>query len=285
MPRKNIYKTALDSLSAHIAILDADGFIIETNRAWREFGRSNGLCSNSECIGMNYLSVCQHSSKVPDDEPAAVAEAIRRVMEGEIEEFFMNYPCHAPDHERWFALRVVPFREAGSKKVILTHENITPLIQVQRSLVRKESELRKQTEKLEETNIALKVLLKHREEDREQLEGNMLANVRELIMPNVTKLLEADLAGIERTLVEIIEERLHEIISPFLHRLTSLNKVLTPQEIQVAALVREGHSSKEIADVLLISVSGVDFHRKQIRKKLGLSGSGKNLRSHLLSLQ
>ena len=285
MPRKNIHKTALDSLSAHIAILDAEGYIIETNRAWREFGRSNGMGSNSECIGMNYLAVCQRSSKGPEDEPAAVVEAIRRVMAGEIEEFFMNYPCHAPDHERWFALRVVPFREAGSKKVILAHENITPLIQVQRSLVRKESELREQAEKLEETNIALKVLLKHREEDREQLEGNMLANVRQLILPNVAKLLDAGLAGIERTLVEIIEERLHEIISPFLHRLTSLNKVLTPQEIQVAALVREGHSSKEIADVLLISVSGVDFHRKQIRRKLGLSGSGKNLRSHLLSLQ
>jgi DNA-binding CsgD family transcriptional regulator len=60
--------------------------------------------------------------------------------------------------------------------------------------------------------------------------------------------------------------------------------MLTPKEIDVAALVREGRTSKEIAEVLTISVSGVDFHRKQIRKKLGLTNEKSNLLSYLLSL-
>ncbi|HBI15161.1 MAG TPA: helix-turn-helix transcriptional regulator [Desulfobulbaceae bacterium] len=285
MTGTNIHKVALDSISAHIAVLDRGGYILETNRAWQEFGRENGLGERSDCVGLNYLDVCLKSSKRRDDEPAAVARAIRKVMAGEIEEFFMNYPCHSPGQERWFALRIVRFREPGTNKVVLTHENITPLIRVQQTLAAKEQQVREQAEKLEESNIALKVLLQHREEDRQQLEANVLMNVRELILPYIEKLLESGVKGRERTMLEIVQERLREIISPFLNRFSSLHEFLTPQEIQVANMVREGRTSKEIADVLMISVSGVDFHRKQIRRKLQLSGSGKNLRSYLLSLQ
>lgn len=285
MKRKNIHKTALDSISAHIAVLDGDGYIIETNRAWQDFGRANGLGEKSDCVGMNYLDVCRQSSERPEDEPAVVAQAIRKVMAGEIEEFFMDYPCHSPDQERWFALRIVRFRKPGTNKVVLTHENITPLIMVQQSLAEKEREVREQAEKLEESNIALKVLLRQRDEDRQHLEATMLSNVREMVLPYIEKLLDADLKGRERIMIEMIQERLQEIISPFLNRLASLNDVLTPRETEVANMVREGRSSKDIANVLMISVAAVDFHRKQIRKKLQLSGSGRNLRSYLLSLQ
>jgi DNA-binding CsgD family transcriptional regulator len=63
-----------------------------------------------------------------------------------------------------------------------------------------------------------------------------------------------------------------------------MNRLFTPREIDVAALVREGKTSKEIADLLNVSVSAVDFHRKKIRKKLGLKNDKSNLRSHLLTL-
>ena len=88
----------------------------------------------------------------------------------------------------------------------------------------------------------------------------------------------------DRNLIEIIHQRLEEIVSPFLNRLSSLSRLLTPREIDVAALVREGRTSKEIAEVLNISVSGVDFHRKKIRQKLNLVNKQSNLRSYLLSL-
>lgn len=272
-------------ISAHVAILDENGVIIETNRAWQEFGRANGLGDRSNSLGVNYLDVCSRSSERPDDEPTVVAQAIRKVMAGEIEEFFMDYPCHSPDRKRWFALRIVRFREPGSSRVVLSHENITPLILAQQSLADREREIREQAEKLAESNIALKVLLGQREEDRQQLEATMLGNVRELILPYVEELLVAGLKGRERILAEMIRERLREIISPFLNRLAAVRDVLTPREMEVANMVREGRSSKDIAEVLKISVPAVDFHRKQIRRKLGLSSSGRNLRSYLLSLQ
>jgi len=282
---KNIYKVALDSLSAHIAILDEEGVILETNRAWRDFARANGLTENPGSIGENYIRVCEQASASPNDEPALIVQGIRQVISGNLQEFFINYPCHSPQKQSWYGLRVVRFREPRTRKVILAHENITPLVMVQRSLAQKEGELREQAEKLAEGNVALKVLLKHREEDRRQLEESMLANVRELILPYVERLLAAGLKAREQAMAEIIRERLQEIISPFLNRLTSLNTLLTPQEIHVAALVREGKTSKVIADVMMISVSAVDFHRKRIRQKLNMTGSGNNLRSYLLSLQ
>jgi len=138
---------------------------------------------------------------------------------------------------------------------------------------------------LEDSNIALKVLLEHREQDRVRLEENILANIRKLVKPYLEKLLFQKLDERTRNLVDIIAARLDEIASPFLNRLASINRVLTPKEIDVAALVREGRTSKEIAEILNISVSGADFHRKKIRQKLGLTNEKSNLRSYLLSLQ
>ena len=138
---------------------------------------------------------------------------------------------------------------------------------------------------LEESNVALKVLLEHREKDRQSLEENVLANVRKLVIPYLEEFNYRKMDERSRNLVEIILQRLEEIVSPFLNRLASLNRLLTPREIDVAAMVREGKTSKEIAELLTISVSGVDFHRKQIRSKLDLTNEKSNLRSYLLSLQ
>lgn len=280
----DIYRVALDSISAHVAILDETGLILETNRAWKDFGMVNGIRIEPSCIGLNYLETCDKASKDPFDEAAVVAAGIRQVFRGEIEEFFVNYPCHSPTEERWFALRVVKFRDPELNKAVMSHENITPLMQVHRDLAVKEQNLRDQTEKLAESNIALKVLLEHRQKDRIHLEENMLSNVRTLILPYIQQLMETRLGKRERTMVEIIEERLNEITSPFLNRLVGLNTILTPQEIKVATMVREGRSSAEIANVLQISVSAIDFHRKQVRKKLGLTGAATNLRSYLIGL-
>ena len=285
MEPKNIYKIAVDSLSAHVAILDDRGVILETNRAWREFALKNGYSGPADGIGMNYLEICKKSSRSPLDEAAVVGRGIRNVMAGKIDEFFIDYPCHSPTKKRWFALRVVRFGEPGSGKVIMTHENITPLIAAHEELKEKERLLRKQKAELEESNVALKVLLRHREEDKLQMEQNVLTNVRELLLPYLDKLLASPLDPRQRTFAELIRERLSDIVSPFLRHFTGLHALLSPREIEVATMVREGRSSQEIADALGVSISAVDFHRKRLRNKLGLTKSGKNLRSFLLSLR
>lgn len=283
MERANMCREIIDSLSAHIAILDKDGIILLTNRAWQEFGAANNLQGTADSLGQNYLFITEQAA---DKTGHIIAQGIRKVISGDLQEFFTNYPCHSPKEEHWFALRVVRLQSAAEYiQVIVSHEDITPIMQAQVNLRKKEEELLQQKKMLEESNVALRVLLDHREKDRQNLEENVLANVRKLVFPYVEELNYRKLDDRGKNLVDIIQQRLKEIVSPFLNRLTSLNRLLTPREIDVAALVREGKTSKEIAELLTISVSGVDFHRKQIRKKIGLTNEKSNLRSYLLSLQ
>ena len=283
MERANLCREIIDSLSAHIAILDKDGIILLTNQAWQEFGAANNLQGPMDSLGQNYLLISEQSE---EETGHIIAQGIRKVISGDLQEFFTNYPCHSPTEKHWFALRVVKLQTAAeSLQVIVSHEDITPIMQAQVNLRKKEEELLQQKKMLEESNVALRVLLEHREKDRQNLEENVLANVRKLIVPFLEELSYHKLDDRSKNLLEIVHQRLEEVVAPFLNRLTSMNRLLTPREIDVAAFIREGKTSKEIAGLLNISVSGVDFHRKMIRKKLGLTNEKSNLRSYLLSLQ
>jgi PAS fold. len=187
MAGEEMYRVIVDSLSAHVAVLDEKGVIVETNRAWRQFARHNGMRDPVDCVGLNYLMTCDTGSGDEGD-GRLIGRAIRQVIAGEIEEFLTQYPCHSPTEKRWFSLRVVPYRDHHAKRVIVTHENITPIMLAQEKLRQQEKELQHKTEKLEETNIALKVLLEHRDRDREQLEERIVANIRELALPYLEKL-------------------------------------------------------------------------------------------------
>lgn len=280
-----LYQTVVNSMSAHVAILDEDGVIIDTNRAWQDFALHNGMKQSFDGIGINYLSVCEGANEEHEEDGINVAEGIRKVIAGDLQEFLTHYPCHSPEERRWYAVRVVPFRSKNTNKVIVTHENITPIIEIQEVLEKKEAELRNERERLEETNIALRVLLRQRDEDKKRIEETIYVNVDRLVLPYVEQLLQGRLSEKQRTLIDVVDTNLRDIVSPFLRSLSTVQTMLTPQEIEVANMVRSGRSSKEIAEVLGISVSGVDFHRKKLRQKLGLTNKPKNLRSHLLSLE
>lgn len=284
MPNQDMYQVIVNSLATHVAVLDHRGVIIETNRAWQEFGKENGMPNPVDCVGINYLKVCE-TALDDDSNSGYICRAIRKVINGDIKEFLTQYPCHSPTEKRWYSLRVVPYRKEDEDKVLVTHENITPIILAQEKIKEKETQLREKSEKLEESNIALKVLLEHRERDKKELEDRFVANIRELVLPYLDKLKAGSLGSRESTLADIATNHLQDILSPFLQRLSSLNLILTPQEIEVAVMVRQGKSSQEIADVLNVSVATVSFHRKKVRSKLGLSKTGTNLRTYLLSLQ
>ena len=274
----------LDALSAHIAILDEKGVILKTNRAWQNFADVNRLQNPAGATPMNYLSVCDLAKGDNSKEAKAVADGIRSVIKGEINEFLLDYPCHSPNQKRWFYMRVTRIPGPGPMRAVVSHENITALKLAEEALKAHKKELESKTHHLEETNTALKVLLKQREKDKAELESKVLQNINVLISPYVAKLKNKKLKSSEKALVDIIDTNLRDIVSPLLQRLANAKIILTPQEIQVAALVKEGKSTKEIADILTVSETTVSFHRKNLRKKLGLDNTRRNLRAHLLSL-
>jgi DNA-binding CsgD family transcriptional regulator len=277
-------RTVLNSLSAHIAIIDENGIILETNTAWRQYAIRSGMKETYDGKGVNYLAVCDATTGKDADDAAAVAKGIRTVIMGDIKEFLYDYPCHSPDEKHWYYMRAVRVLYSGPVRIIVSHEDITALKLTEESLRKHEEELEQQTQSLEEANIALKVLLKQRESDKHELEQKVLANVRQLVLPYVEKLKNSRLKPRDKTLVDIIESHLDDVISPFLQRMSTAKSILTPQEIQVAALVKEGRSSQEIADILNVSVTTVNFHRKNLRQKFGLRNTSTNLRSHLMSM-
>lgn len=281
----SMYEIIVDSLSAHVAVLDDQGVIIQTNRAWQEYAVENGIVEYPESIGVNYLAICEAASVSGELEGELVAAGIEKILAGKIREFIIQYPCHSPIRRQWFNLRVLPYLSELEHRVLVVHEDITPIILAQEELQQKKDELRQKSEKLEEMNIALKVLLEYRERGLDELEQRMIGNIRELVLPYTEKLRNSLKGHRERTLIDIVETNLNNIITPFLHRLSSLNLLLTPQEVEVAALIRPGKSSQEIADVLGVSVSTVSFHRKNLRRKLGLQDRSMNLRTYLLSLK
>ncbi len=277
-------RTLLNSLSAHIAILDENGVILETNTAWRNFALKSGMPKNHDDRGSNYLAICEATKGSDAGDARKVAEGIRAVIRGELEEFLHDYPCHSEDGPHWYYMRAIRMSGPGPMRVVASHEEITALKLTEEALRKSQEDLIEQKQSLEETNIAMKVLLRQREEDKLDLEKKVLGNVKDLVLPYVAKLKNSHLKARDRTLVEIIDNHLQDIISPLLQRFANAKILLTPQEMQVASLVKDGKTSKEIADVLNVSETTVNFHRKNLRVKFGLRNKRTNLRSYLLSI-
>jgi len=145
-------------------------------------------------------------------------------------------------------------------------------------------ELKIKTDGLVEVNTALKVLLDKRNEDKINIEKNITSNINKLILPYLDKIKKIALDDEQKTYLELLESNLNEIISPFTHKISAKYMNLTPAEIQVADFVKHGKSTKEIANLLNLSVKTIDSHRESIRKKIGIKNKKANLRSYLLSL-
>ena len=155
---------------------------------------------------------------------------------------------------------------------------------LERRVKERTRELEDKSQKLEELNIALKVLLSKRDEDKIKIEEDVLSNVNNLILPYLNKLKEIISDQSQKIFVEILESNLKEIILPFEKNTSSKWLSLTPAEIQVANLVKQGRRTKEIAKILKLSAKTIESHRESIRKKIGITNKKLNLRSYLLSL-
>ncbi len=149
---------------------------------------------------------------------------------------------------------------------------------------RREAEyaLQVKSQSLEEANTALKVLLKHREDDRKELEEKFVGNVRQLVMPYVEKLKSSKLEPFQQMAADFIDSNLNEIISPFLNNIRSFH--FTPRQLEIISLIKAGKTTKEIAPLLAVSKDAIDLQRFLIRKKLGINNNKANLRSYLLAL-
>ena len=187
-------------------------------------------------------------------------------------------------------------KEGKPTSVIEISRDITEQVRAEKELHKAKNELERrvkertreleiQTNGFQEINTAMTVLLNKREEDKTELEDNILTNVKKLLEPYFKKIRKTKLDDQQKTLLSIIESNLKEIISPFTRKMSLKYLSLTPTEIQIANLIKHGSPSKKIAELINVSPRTIDTHRKNIRRKIGLQGQRRNLRSHLLSLR
>lgn len=120
-------QSALDALSAHIAILDDTSEIIGVNAAWRKFATDNSFKDTTYGIGLNYLAICDRSAKLNSPDAPFVAQGIRDIIAGNASEFELEYPCHSPSEKRWFVVSISSFHWEGELRVIVAHQNVSEL--------------------------------------------------------------------------------------------------------------------------------------------------------------
>ncbi len=248
-------------------LIDPDsGVIMDANRAASEF---YGYSTSTLC-GMNLTDISQL-------ETAQIAAKLRRAkVEGL--NYFISLHKLANSEVRTVEIHASPISIGDRTLLFSIVHDITEHKQC-------EEDLKTNIASLEELNTALKVILQQIEKSREELNAAIVSNIGELILPSLDKLKKSPLSTHQLSIVQSIESNLLDISSSFLKKLKIIHHKLTAREIEIAALVKEGKSTKEIAERVNISTKTVEFHRHRLRGKLGLKKKKVNLRSHLLTIK
>ena len=271
--------------NSHLVYLDRDFNFVRVNEA---YATTCGF-SPEEMIGKNHFALYPH------DENEAIFTRVRDTGEPfEIHDKpfeFLDQPERGVTYWDW---TLIPEKDKTGqvKGLIFSLFETTKRKQAELALQEVKDELAKRVQErtaeleqktigLEESNIALKVLMKQREKDKKELEKNILFNVNKLVGPSLEKLKKITSDNNQKVYLEVIESNLNEIISPFAPGLSANLSKLTPAEIQIADFIRQGRTTKEIASLLGLSPSTIAAHRQNIRKKLALTNKEKNLRTIL----
>ncbi|MCK8825374.1 SpoIIE family protein phosphatase [Fuchsiella alkaliacetigena] len=163
----------LDSVAANIAVLDEEGYIIQTNNKWKEFYKNNDGSASKRATQVNYLEVCQRAYNNGDEDAKAVVEGIKKVIKGEEEIFEFEYPCHSPSQKRWFNMKATPLTEDCPKKVVIFHIDITS-----RRLA--EEEAKEKSQKLEKANQRINEVLDKGMEIHKQFLPKELPDIKDI---------------------------------------------------------------------------------------------------------
>ena len=135
----------LDGLAAQVCVLDERGTILAVNRAWRAFAAENGVTNNDLHEGANYVDVCERalaSARLDGAEATPFVALLGEVLAGQRQQFELDYPCHSPTGQRWFVVRVACMAGSGAQRIVVTHDNVTAMKQVQETLRQSEALLR-----------------------------------------------------------------------------------------------------------------------------------------------
>ncbi|MCP3955270.1 MAG: PAS domain S-box protein [Desulfobacterales bacterium] len=294
---EDIFRIFANASNDMIHICDLDGNILFTNPATE---RLSGYSSNDllhtpseKLIHPDHLPMIRRDKKklLTDGTPLPAREiqlirkdgSIISVSRAEMLLDFLGKRKYTG-----VLIRNTTILKTSARALLATNERLQREIEnrklIERKLIEKKAALQEKAHSLEETNVALNVLLKKRENDRASIEERVCANIGELVTPYLERLIRSNLNKHQRDIVSTIHTNIEGITSDFMLKLSSKAFNLSPAEIRVANHIRLGKRTKEVAALLNISVQTVKNHRHRIREKIGIKYKKIGLASHLSSL-
>jgi len=122
---ERLNRAILDSLPAHIALIDGSGRIVAVNEAWRRFARENGLRAEGAGVGADYIEVCRTATGPSAEGAHLVAEGLRELLKGTRRGFAIDYACHSSSARRWFRLHASPVDDSPLAGAVVMHLDVT----------------------------------------------------------------------------------------------------------------------------------------------------------------
>ncbi len=291
------HKDILENANDLIHSLAPDGKFLSTNKLWREtLGYSSQEAKNMQIFDIvdpscqakceSFFKCLMAGNKANPTETIFIKKGGQKI--------FVEGRCN-PKIEDGNAVELSGiFRDITSRKKLEIEKQqlISELEEAQETLQRaydeleqrvvdRTAQLNRRTEKLMETNVALKIVLEKREEDKKELEEKVKFNVEKLISPYIEKLKIRCNETSQVTLLKIIQSNIDEITSSFAYNHKDYLSKLTPAQIQIADLIKQGQTTKEIALLLNLSPSTIAFQRQEIRRRLSLINKKINLQVSL----
>jgi len=269
-----IKDNAIESSMNAMAFTDTQGSLTYVNKS---FLKMWGYDDNKEVIGRPAFEFWQDRKKASE-----IVKVLRKT-----ERWFGELVARRKDGSLFNTqLSTSIVKDSAGKQILRmgSFVDITKQKKAEKALWKRETALVEKSHHLEEANMALRIILKQLNIEKDQMEKRIVSNVKRLILPYLSRLKNSLLKSSQMSYVNNIENHLNEILSPFAEKLSSEHLNLTSSEIRVARLIKEGKSTKEISGLLHSSESVVIFHRHNIRKKLGLINKKITLKSHLQTL-
>jgi DNA-binding CsgD family transcriptional regulator len=267
---KELLQYIFDSIQDGISVLDNDLNIRYVNASMNHWYSDSGTLMNQKCYK------AYHHRKTPC-ENCPILKAIEHKAP------FVGIVKYSPSGDQqkgWQELFAIPILDSKNEVLGVMEyvRDITVVFKINDQL----NCLLRRFEKLEKENEAFSYLLSQRKSEIEELEATIATNMERFVRPSLD-ILKKELAPND---LDLVESLINEIVYPITKKRSAKIERLTSRELQIATLIKEGKTSRAIANALCITLKTVEYHRANIRRKLGLNKDGDqqmNLRNYLLS--
>ncbi len=172
-------------------------------------------------------------------------------------------------------------QQVQARTAELTH-SVDELQTVLTTLLKREQELQDKNQELQDTNTTLSVVMKRRERELRDIRQEIAAKMIETVLPLLKKA-QSKVSGSARGYMATAQANLLDIFTEQPHDGILIQAKLAPRELQIINYIRQNKSTKEIADLLGLSISTIESYRENIREKLRLKNKKINLKKFLTS--